>query len=114
MILSDMDDTKPVEGSLLDADSASWLERSRLRNLWSESNTHDVPCHGCGTAVRTWPNGGGRGRWCDRCLPIATDMSVIRSAAKKFVRYGLTDAAAAAEKALADLRAIMRANGRGA
>ncbi|MDP9265286.1 MAG: hypothetical protein M3O91_04090 [Chloroflexota bacterium] len=105
-----MSDDTGAPGSLLDAAFDS-LERHRLRRLWNGSNARTVSCRGCGTSIRT-PGYGSARRWCDLCLPIATDMSLVRSAAKKFVQYGLTDAAAAAAKALEDLRGVMRANGR--
>lgn len=104
--LDDLDQAEP--GSLLAADD--YLVSYRLTHLWNFSNASVIDCEGCGTGVRTARGGEGRRRWCERCLPIATDMSLIRSAGKKFAKYGLADAVAATEKALADLRTTMLAN----
>jgi hypothetical protein len=101
------DDNSPVPGSLLETSGDRYLEPYRFNRLWNRSSGPTVLCQGCGAAVQR-SRAGGRGRWCRRCAVISEDMGRIRSAAKKCAEYGLTDAASALKKALADMRALMR------
>ncbi len=111
------DDT-PRHGSLLEAmedPDEQWRPRAeefRFGRLWNHSSGPVVPCEGCGTGVQR-SKVGSKGRWCKRCAPIAQAMGPIRSAARKCVEFGLTDAAAALEKALEEMRAVMRTNSLG-
>ena len=98
-------------GSILEVSDSPYLERMRLRHLWRVATSSLVPCTGCERYVRTLSTGKARRLFCDDCLAISTDMSAIRRAGKLLAGYGLTDGARAMDKALVDLRALMRANG---
>ncbi|HEV8670621.1 MAG TPA: hypothetical protein VGS01_07785 [Candidatus Limnocylindria bacterium] len=112
-------DDESVEGSLLEGrshDRARLTERplslnedERLERLWRQSKATIIDCEGCGSPVRKML-GAHRKRWCDACLAISTDVSALRHARKVLATYGLTDGVRALEKALADLRDLMRAN----
>jgi hypothetical protein len=112
-------DDELVEGSLLEGrthDRAQLTERplslnedERLERLWRESNARIIDCQGCGSPVRKML-GAHRKRWCDVCVAMSTDASALRHARKVLATYGLTDGVRAIEKALADLRELMRAN----